>query len=168
MLQSSFAFRIFAPMGKYGKNKGDFKPDNQHWRKRPFMGQKKRFETPDDLLKAALGYFKFCDQNPLTERQGDKVITKPRAYTWTGLEVYLGVSTLKHYKSNDEYSAFFPVCQYLDKIIRTQKFEYAAAGMFNANIIARDLGLVDKNDITSDGKPVTKNVIQFGDKKIEI
>ena len=32
----------------------------------------------------------------------------------------------------------------IDSIIRTQKFEGAAADLFNANIISRDLGLVDR------------------------
>lgn len=42
------------------------------------------------------------------------------------------------------------VTTYVEEIIRTQKFEGAAVGAFNANIIARDLGLSDKKEI--DGK----------------
>ena len=41
------------------------------------------------------------------------------------------------------------------EIIRTQKFAGAAADLLNANIIARDLGLADKNEVTGkDGGPV--------------
>ena len=32
-------------------------------------------------------------------------------------------------------------------VIRTQKFEGASAGLLNANIIARDLGLSDKTEL---------------------
>lgn len=35
----------------------------------------------------------------------------------------------------------------IDEIIYKQKFEGAAVGAFNANIIARDLGLADKKDV---------------------
>jgi hypothetical protein len=49
-----------------------------------------------------------------------------------------------------------------DAIFR-QKFEGASADLLNANIIARDLGLADKKDLSStDGtmtpKPVTVNM----------
>jgi hypothetical protein len=49
---------------------------------------------------------------------------------------------------------FSEVIHAIEEIIRTQKFEGAAVGAFNANIIARDLGMVDKKDVTSDGKPL--------------
>ena len=42
----------------------------------------------------------------------------------------------------------------IEKTIYKQKFDGATAGSFNANIIARDLGLKDKTDITSDDKPI--------------
>ncbi len=44
----------------------------------------------------------------------------------------------------EEYKDFFGVYTRISQIIRTQKFEGAAVGLFNANIIARDLGLADK------------------------
>ena len=40
--------------------------------------------------------------------------------------------------------AFSELTAMIDSIIRTQKFEGAAADLFNANIISRDLGLVDR------------------------
>ena len=39
-----------------------------------------------------------------------------------------------------------------------QKFAGAAVGLFNANIIARDLGLADKQDITTNGESITKSM----------
>ncbi len=43
----------------------------------------------------------------------------------------------------------------VDEIIRTQKFQGASADLLNANIIARDLGLADKTELTGkDGGPV--------------
>ena len=39
--------------------------------------------------------------------------------------------------------------------IENQQFEGATVGVFNANIIARKLGLVDKKDVTTNGQNVT-------------
>ena len=47
-----------------------------------------------------------------------------------------------------------------------QKFTGASANMLNANIIARDLGLTDKKDLTSsDGTMATKPTIIVSDAK---
>ena len=48
----------------------------------------------------------------------------------------------------------------IEKIIYRQKFEGAAAGLLNANIIARDLGLRDKQDVdhTSNGESLSITV----------
>ena len=58
---------------------------------------------------------------------------------------------------------FFKVCQAAEQTIREQKFMGAAAGFFNHAIIARDLGLVDKKDLTSDGEklPAGGSVIVY-------
>ena len=45
-------------------------------------------------------------------------------------------------------SVFKTITAQIKQIIRTQKFEGASAGFLNANIIARDLGLTDKQEIT--------------------
>ena len=51
----------------------------------------------------------------------------------------------------------------MNNIIRTQKFTGAAAYMLNANIIARDLGLANKEELSGpNGKPITtKTVFEF-------
>ena len=53
---------------------------------------------------------------------------------------------------------FFRVCQAAEQTIREQKFMGAAAGFFNHAIIARDLGLVDKKDLTSSDGSMTPKV----------
>ncbi|MFC0183379.1 terminase small subunit [Pseudarcicella hirudinis] len=42
---------------------------------------------------------------------------------------------------------FLEVITRIEEIVYVQKFEGAAVGAFNANIIARDLGLADKQNI---------------------
>ncbi|GAG38531.1 unnamed protein product, partial [marine sediment metagenome] len=49
-----------------------------------------------------------------------------------------------------------------------QKFEGASAGLLNANIIARDLGLRDGKDLTTGGEQInTTIIVQNSDTKDE-
>ncbi|MDC9826565.1 terminase small subunit, partial [Devosia sp. ZB163] len=51
----------------------------------------------------------------------------------------------------------------VDEIIRAQKFEGAAAGLLNPNIIARDLGLADKQELTGKGgSPLMPTIVYEG------
>ena len=43
---------------------------------------------------------------------------------------------------------FTRVITHVENVIFTQKFEGATVGAYNANIIARDLGLIDHQEIT--------------------
>ena len=66
-----------------------------------------------------------------------------RAMTVAGLCIFLDISQ----QAWGEYrmrEGFGEVTSRVDNIIRTQKFEGASAGLLNANIIARDLGLSEK------------------------
>jgi len=74
-------------------------------------------------------------------------------YTLTGLFVFLDIdkSTWAEYKKREDFT---PITTRIEAIMYTQKFEGASVGAFNASIIARDLGLVDKTDLTSKGEAV--------------
>ena len=127
---------------------------NRFWEARSSHGRKPIFSTPDDLWNAALEYFDWVEKNPLLEEKvfhnsGEIVranITKPRAMTESGLCIFLdiSVSSWKGYKANQ---GFLTVTTRIREIIRTQKFEGAASDFFNANIIARDLGLAEKREV---------------------
>lgn len=125
---------------------------NQFWKLRSKHGRDKIFSSPEMLWEAACEYFDHCDNNPLIEIdfRGKDVqevaIPKMRAYTWAGLETFLGVDSLREYKKNPSYKDFFHVISRIEKIMYNQKFQGAAAGMLNPNIIARDLGLSDKTE----------------------
>jgi hypothetical protein len=139
---------------------------NQFWKARSSHGRSPIFATPDDLWVAATEYFEWVETNPLWE---DKVtsfqganthepIAKMRAMTISGLCIFLDISR----NSWDEYRArkdFLGVTARIDEIIRTQKFEGASADLLNANIIARDLGLADKSELTgANGGPIKSDV----------
>ncbi len=123
---------------------------NQFWVFRSSHGSRPRFRSGQQLWGAACEYFEYTRTNPLLEQKifvVDKTVKKVnvkkmRAMTLDGLHIFLGIShdTWAAYRKRDGLSA---VTKRVDAIIRTQKFEGAAAGLLNPNIIARDLGLRD-------------------------
>lgn len=131
---------------------------NQFWKARVSHGRKLIFKTPTILWAACVEYFEWCEENPLQEEKvfhAAGVIThakvnKIRAMTLGGLCIFLDVdqSTWFNYVRKKD---FFKVTKKVDEIIRNQKFTGAAADLLNANIIARDLGLVDKKEHTGAG-----------------
>lgn len=131
---------------------------NQFWKQRSKHGRDKIFETPEHLWEAACEYFEWCDENPLIEidykGKDNEMVNYPkmRAYTWQALELFLDIDSLREYKTNPNYKDFSQVITRIDKIIYSQKFEGAAAGFLNPNIIARDLGLADKTQNENKGE----------------
>ena len=125
------------------------------------VGAPSTFKSPEHMWEKALGYFQWCEDNKLDETklfssQGrvlDGKVPHMRAMTQAGLCTFLniGVSTWHDYKNKEQFSE---VTKTIESIIYEQKFSGAAAGMLNANIIARDLGLTEKTetDVTSGGK----------------
>jgi len=133
---------------------GLFLPGNKFWRDRAKSGRGKIFENPDDLQAACYEYFDWVDENPIWEMKvfgtGLKAkLPHPRAMTLRGLCGHIGMGrrTWDDYRSRDEFKE---VCEMVEDIMFDQKFAGAAAGMFNAAIIARDLGLADKREIDGD------------------
>jgi len=74
-----------------------------------------------------------------------------RPFTLSGLCIYLNCNSayFRQFKSSlpENEKDFSTVITCIEEIIYTQKFEGAAVGAFNANIIARDLGLAEKQEI---------------------
>lgn len=133
----------------------------QLWKK---VGRPKRFDTADDLWEAACGYFQFCDDNPWHKNEvlkgGEdpgRIVPVPtsRPYTIQGmcLHINLDDNTFYRYSSEEGYEQFHEVCKRIRQVIYTQKFEGAAVGAFNANLIARDLDIAEKvnNNISGPG-----------------
>lgn len=134
--------------------------------------------TPEELLKSAKNYFDIIDDNPIKEaaihqRTGNIIfLPKPRPYTLEGLCNHIGITmqTLYNYETmyknvntNDKEkkeiaAAFFEIITRIRQIIYQQKLEGAAANIFNSNIIARELGLTDKQEIKEEAKTININV----------
>lgn len=119
------------------------------------------------MWTACSEYFEWVQANPLLEAKAfasQGIVTtaelpKMRAMTIGGLCIFLdiGVRTWGEYRGKEDFS---PICEQVEQIIRDQKFTGAAAGLLNAAIIARDLGLADRQELSGpDGKPIeTKDV----------
>lgn len=136
------------------------------WKRRTKHGRPRLFTTPEYLWEAACEYFQYCNENPWVKRVFvgkdalPEEVPTAKPYTITGLCLFLGCGSsywrnfkLKlatenpefEYKISDNCKAdFAAVIEQIEETIYTQKFEGAAVGAFNANIISRDLGLVDK------------------------
>jgi hypothetical protein len=135
----------------------DKRKGNQFWKLRSKHGRDKLFKTSELLWEAACQYFQWCDDNPWIRvdfRGKDQVdIPVQRPYTISGLCLYLDcndhyLSQFKAALDKDEKD-FSSIITRIEKIIYTQKFEGAAVGAFNSNIIARDLGL--KENVETSG-----------------
>ena len=130
---------------------------NRFWEARNKHGRDKIFETAELMWEAACDYFVWVEDNPLNKAivyQGEvskDTETLMRAMTVKGLCIHWQVNTqyLTDFIDNldlekEQDKDFSIVVNRIREIIDTQKFEGASAGLLNPNIIARDLGLTDK------------------------
>ncbi|HRH92896.1 MAG TPA: DNA-packaging protein [Agitococcus sp.] len=153
---------------------------NKFWLARSSHGRNPIFKNPDDLWTAACEYFEWVQANPLYEdkvnfHQGQAVheaIPKMRAMTIQALTFFLDISdeTWANYCSNKD---FIGITTQIKKVIYSQKFEGAAADLLNSNIIARELGLSEKQQLdhtSSDGtmSPKTAKTMTQDEIKAEL
>ena len=137
--------------------------DNKFWMLRSKHGRDKLFATPELLWDAACEYFQWVESNPLYETKGfafQGVVTKEtfpkmRAMTLSQLCFYLHCSDsyFRAFKSTlqEKDKDFLTVINEIESIIYNQKFQGASADLLNANIISRDLGLTDKQEVDVKG-----------------
>ena len=128
-----------------------FQAGNKFWLARSSHGRNPIFKDAEQLRNACYEYFQWVEDNPLCEEkifhsQGiitKDTITKMRAMTISGLCLFLDIdrTTWENYRNNPD---FFRITKEVEEIIYNQKFTGAAADLLNSNIIARELGLADK------------------------
>lgn len=118
-------------------------------------GRPKKY-TPKELWDKAVEYFAWVESNPLFTTKvlgnGRKIqiaIVRPMTEMAFCLFANISLDTFKRYKDSlGAYKDFCGVSRNISLIIYTQKFEGAAIGLFNTNIIARELGLSEKTQTT--------------------
>jgi hypothetical protein len=147
---------------------------NRFWEARSSHGRKPIFATPDDLWSACVEYFEWNADNPLYEAQAFAYqgcvtienLPKLRAMTLDGLQLFLDIShqTWADYRARED---FIEVVSRAERVIRDQKFSGASAGLLNANIIARDLGLKDSTSTELNVAGSLAELIEAGRKRVE-
>lgn len=92
-----------------------------------------------------------------------------RPFTWQGLCMYLDTSTayFRQFKESNTDKDFSTIISRIEDVIYRQKFEGAASGFLNHNIIARDLGLVDKKEMDAKVTGADKFVIKSQTKPVD-
>lgn len=141
---------------------------NTYWQNRKKHGRNKKFDTPEELEQAFIEFFEWCDANPWVKKDfvrggeaAGMIVDLPiqRPYTIQGFQAHYGLGhnyldqlekAVKD-KTDDTSKGFSGVLSWARNVCFTNKFEGAAVGAFNANLIARDLGLTDKQDTKFSG-----------------
>ena len=130
------------------------------------VGRPRKYETAEQLAEIAGQYFQWVIDNPFLEEkafsyQGEVTKEKvevQRPFTLTAFCLYAGI-TDESFRNYDKIEELAPVCKAIRSVVDNQKFEGAAANLFNANIISRDLGLADKQNVEHSGHAeITVNV----------
>lgn len=151
-----------------------FEIGNQWWLARSKHGRNPKFSDPVVLWEACCEYFKWVQDNPLLE---DKVfqyegkgvheeLKKMRVMTLSGLGIFLDI-TYKTWCNYREVDDLLHITKQVEEIIYTQKFSGATSGFFNANIIARDLGLADKKVVEQSILIGEMNVEDMSDEQLQ-
>ncbi len=133
-----------------------FFPGNSMWLQRSKHGREKIFSSPQAMASTFGEYVDHLQAHPIITRKQvvvaqELVWAEEERYvplTWAGFATFCG--THKNYFQNfrSRCSADFKeVIGQIDDFMFTQKFSGAASGIFNANIISRDLGLIDKKQL---------------------
>jgi DNA-packaging protein gp3 len=153
------------PVTQQQARDGKFTAGNQLWKHAARLGLKKqKYLTAEEMFEAVCGYFQWLEDNPLFEAkafayEGDITehdLPKMRAATIGGMCVYLGIcsTTWREWRNSNDVK-FRPelaqVMVWAENCVKEQKFTGAAAGLLNAALVMRDLGLVDKSQLQGPG-----------------
>lgn len=142
---------------------GRFSVGNRFWEARSSHGANPKFETAEQLADACQQYFTWNHENPLFADQlvtfrghaTHEPVAKMRAMTLAGLCMFIDVSKETWNEWRKSRSDLSDVITRAEAVIYRQKFEGASADLLNGNIIARDLGLADKSEVTGkEGAPL--------------
>lgn len=142
---------------------------NNYW---DFVGKHGRdFKyTPEKIWGEAKAYFEWMKDRTWEKKEaiksGDMAgeligipTSTPMSIQSFCLFADINYKTFARYEKEEGYEDFWEITSCIRDIIESQQFEGATVGAYNANIIARKLGLTDKTDITTDGQKLEQTVI---------
>lgn len=117
--------------------------------------------TPELLWDLAVAYFQGEAEDTMIKKdfirsgeQAGKVIemTTIRPFSWVSLDLFLLYHNVRssifdiRINRNDRYPEFREVIERIEHVIYEQKYDGAAIGAYNPQLVIRDLGLADKVD----------------------
>lgn len=144
---------------------------NNYWEFREKDGREKKY-TPREWYDKILEYCNWMQGRVWNKmeaiKSGDMAGTLIQIPTLTPMSIggfclFAGIDrrTFDNYENTKGYEDYFPITAWGREIIETNQFEGATVGAYNPNIIARKLGLVDKQDLTTNGKDIESNPVTF-------
>lgn len=138
---------------------------NQFWKQRAKHGRDKLFASSECLWEACCEYFEWVQANPMEEErifcyQGEIIqgsIKRIRPMTLSSLFIFLDISkaTWSNWKNGDN-KGLMNIIERAEMVIYTQKFEGAATNLFNANLMARELGIKDRVETEELVRPIVQ------------
>lgn len=142
---------------KKKKPDGTFDLGNSFWKLRLKHGRDRIIKSPEQLWQNAVEYFEWCDNNPLYSYDykggaATKVkIPHKRVYQKDGFAIACGCSSYQSIADLKDISPdFLEVVTRIEQTISLQKYEGATSDLFNARIIAQDLGLNIQRIVVND------------------
>ena len=130
------------------------------------MGKHKYIETPEKLWDLFCEYVNHEKENPMYKveyvgRDGETVNTPLQVpITFEGFEVFLAdkgvIADLSHYSANTDgaYNDYRTIITRIRNNCFVQNFKGAAVGLFNANLVAKKIGLISKVEQTNIEQPL--------------
>lgn len=160
-------------------NRPKFVKGNSLWQLAKNPGRRLEIATAADLWQLAINYFKWCDENPqaraeVIKHMGEgELIDVPlgRPYSIDAFTIFAGVSGAYFRQrkiilgdKEDAKTATTAELDMLDTIlliesvVRSQRFEGAAVGIFKENLISRVDGYADHMNQNNTGE-VRQNIV---------
>lgn len=148
-----------------------FAKGNDLWRMSSWnTGGPRKFKTPQELADRIVEYFEWVKLNPIQSEMLQFHNGKPkratvyhaRAMTKESLCVFLGTTRLllwemRNLKDRYPDDTWREVLDWADMVMYDSKFVGAAAGIFNASIITRDLNLIEKTEVALSSHVTSEN-----------
>lgn len=111
--------------------------------------------TPETVFNLAVKYFSWAENQAIkaietASFQGvvtENLVHKPRVFTLNGFCLYCGVtaSSIQSWRASP---GFADVMEFIDSVIREQKYQMAASGIVNPGMISKELGIDKPQEIT--------------------
>ncbi len=129
------------------------------------MAKHKYIETPEKMWELFCEYVEYERKNPMYKREyvgkdGDQVETPLQVpITFEGFECYLAdkgvINDLGDYSANKngQYNEFSTIITRIRTNCFVQNYKGAAVGLFNANLVAKKIGLISKVEQTNVEQP---------------